>query len=112
MSFREKGKENEKYPAALPVCSVDTIEEAQALQVYCCKLVYVDEPEIGLVIMQDDNMRLTGPPFNPVRMRSNFVSKYKIMRESGFREGDLDSIVPAGDYLESIYTTIIRKDKS
>lgn len=31
------------------------------------------------------------------------------MPESGFRDSDLDSLDPAGDYLETVYTTTIRR---
>lgn len=38
VSFRVKGERNTAYPSALPVFSVDTVEDAEMLQVRLCAL--------------------------------------------------------------------------
>ena len=38
VSFRRKGERNIQHPAALPVFSVDTEEDAEALQVLTCSM--------------------------------------------------------------------------
>lgn len=40
MTFREKGKPDPDYPMALPFHTVDTVEEAEHVQVTYCKLQY------------------------------------------------------------------------
>ena len=42
MSFGLKGTENIEYPQALPVTSVDTLEDAEALVIRTCKRSYDD----------------------------------------------------------------------
>jgi|SRR6267143_623745 len=71
--------------------TVDTIEEVKSLQVYTCKYAkyaYADDPET-----------------NKLRYR------YRIVRESGFKDFDLASMDLAGDWLDEKYRTVIRKGK-
>lgn len=67
---------------SLPVMSVDSIEEAEQLQVFACKQTYPDEKG---------------------------QSRYVVPRASGFEVSNVKSLDAAGDWLEEQYQQLKRR---
>jgi len=81
--------------------TVNTIEEAESLQILCAKKTY------GYANFQITMDQETG------EMHSNEPEKdhrYKILSKSGFIEGDITSIDIAGEWLDDMYLQYIRKE--
>jgi hypothetical protein len=77
MSFGRKGEDHDDYPQALPITTVDSVADAEALIVRTCKHSYGEDP------------------------------RYILSRESGFVDSNYNTIETAGEYLERIYKEMI-----
>ncbi len=91
--------------------SVDTLEEAESLLTLAGEMMYSRYNVISLVKFYDEDLKEICDPYKPTTALVPTGPRLIIKPVSGFKEHDLESIEPAGNWLEDLYQRVVRKPK-